>query len=221
MNDINVALIDWDQMIAGFTEEIAGELNDAIHSGDYDTASSISQNFLGEIIFSNPSTIPLSAIHRMAQPVSLAWSAFAGSYSTLRLWLPSRQADSFDGIYLPFIGHWADFKEKRNRTGDLPETMKWLNTGGLILALSPSFCKQHAGICRTHTFSFLIHCIACHKKESFALPTLWSWFNPLIDQENPDLSRLHADFTDTTECIRKLILEASRLGKGIMAVAEI
>lgn len=223
MSDFDLTLIDWGLLQERYeSENLEPVLGQAMEARDFETASNVSQEFIGSIARGEGSVSAHSIFPRSFEMESTGpWSAFGATYSVLRGWIPSEISKQFDDIYFPMISHWIDFNPKIHPPFHLPDSMKHLRMGGLTLAMSPEHCIRLAETCRTHTFSYLIHCVACHKKEAFPLPRYGSWFNPLLDSGNLEMMAEHASYTSATEGWRKLVCEAARREKGIIYVVQI
>lgn len=223
MNDFTLTLIDWSDVIDRFTVEKSRLLiEEVMADGDFETAAATAQDFLYSVTSATNSinARELSPLNTAMESVKI-WSAFGSTYSVLRGWIPHGVATQFDGIYLPILGHWAVFDPSLKPLFQFPPVMNNLKMGGLAVAISPDHCRLLASNCRSHSFSYLIHWVACHTKGAFSLPMSDSWFNPLFDVENAEMMELHASYTEATEGWRKLILEAVRQGKGVVSVLEI
>lgn len=223
MNNFNLLLIDWDHLVEQFQSGGMSErLMDLKASGDHDQLSSVASSFLSGHL-ERESSIWDRAIDPCNPMVgaSWIWDEFGETYSQMRTLLPSDLLANYDALYLPFLAPWVSAGTTKHLMFQLPEEMGLLRAAGLSLAISPKHCKELEALARVFTFSYMIHSIACNKKESFLLRRSGSWFNPCIDSQDSSVNTIHASYTEFTELLRKLLIRAARLGRGILAVAEI
>ena len=223
MNNFNLLLIDWDHLISQFEADGVSKLLTSLNiSGDHDQLSSSASSFLNGHLELESSIWDL-AIDPCNPMVgaSWIWNEFGETYSQMRTLLPTDLMAHYDALYLPFLAPWVSSAPTPRMMFQLPEDMDLLRSAGLSLAISPQQCKELDPLARVYSFSYLIHSIACNKKESFPLRRSGSWFNPCIDSQDSNMNTIHASYTEYTELLRKLVLRAACLGRGILAVSEI
>lgn len=223
MNNFNLLLIDWDHLIVKFeTDELSQHLKELEDSGNPDQKSNAASLFLNSHL-ERGSTIDDRTIAPFNPMVgaSWIWDEFGETYSQMRTLLPNDLMAIFDALYLPFLAPWVSGVCVRRFMFQLPDEMRRLSAGGLSLAISPKRCKELDAFARIYTFSYFIHSIACHKKESFPLRRNGSWFNPCAVSQDSSANTIHASYTEFAELLRALVIRAARLNKGIIGVVEV
>ncbi len=223
MNNFKLLIVDWDHFVGQFEADgVSQRLTNLKISGDHDQLSSASSSFLNDHLEMKSSIWDrdLDPCNPMVG-ASWVWYEFGETYSQMRTLLPADLMAHYDALYLPFLAPWVSAATTPNLMFQLPEEMGSLRSAGLSLAISPQHCKELDALARVYSFSYMIHSIACNKKESFPLRRSESWFNPCIDSQDSSVNTIHASYTEFTELLRKLVLRAARLGRGILAVAEI
>jgi hypothetical protein len=141
MNDFHATPVRWAEFCAVFeAANLAPQLQQAQADGDYESAMSLSQEFLNPWLWDHANAIDESlpktlGFHRLG--------SLARVYQTLQAHLSEQTRRMLDALLLPFIGQWLAPPMNLSLRDISPE-MRLLVHGGLSFAMAPERCSSVA-----------------------------------------------------------------------------